>query len=40
LPPLHRGEKLDFIIEGIPKSSPPFEKERPGGVSGKAFSKS
>jgi hypothetical protein len=33
------GEKIESFIEGIEKSSPPFGKGRPGGISGNAFSK-
>jgi hypothetical protein len=35
-----KGEKAESFIEGIQKSSPPFEKGRLGGISGNAFSKS
>jgi len=30
---------MESLIEGIQKSSPPFAKGRPGGISGNAFSK-
>jgi hypothetical protein len=36
--PFPKGEETEFSI-GFPRSSPPFEKGRPGGVSGGAFSK-
>ena len=37
--PFSRGGKTEeFFIESL-KSSPPFEKGRPGGISGKAVSK-
>ncbi len=34
-----KGGKTDGILGSILKSSPPFEKGRTGGISGKAFSK-
>jgi hypothetical protein len=30
---------VEGILHRIPESSPPFEKGRTGGISGKAFSK-
>jgi hypothetical protein len=38
-PPFPKGEKVEGILHRIPQSSPPFEKGRTGGISGKAFSK-
>jgi len=38
LPPLHRGEKAESLIECTQKSSPPFGKGRPGGIYGKDVS--
>jgi len=37
--PLHRGKKEESFIEGIQKSSPPFEKGRPGGIYEPPFQK-
>jgi hypothetical protein len=37
--PFSKGEKAEGILHRIPQSSPPFEKGRTGGMSGKAFSK-
>jgi hypothetical protein len=39
LPPLHRGEKAEYFIEGIQKSSPPFEKGGREGFWGMPFQK-
>ena len=39
MPPLHRGEKEESFMEGIQKSSPPFEKGRAGGIYEPPFQK-
>jgi hypothetical protein len=39
LPPLHGGEKAESFIEGIHKSSPPFEKGGREGFLGMPFQK-
>jgi len=38
-PPFSKGEKEGSFSEGIPKSSPPFEKGRTGGISEPIFQK-
>jgi len=38
-PSLSKGGKDEIFQRASPKGSPPFEKWRPGGISGKAFSK-
>jgi hypothetical protein len=39
LPPLPRGEKEESFMEGLQKSSPPFEKGRTGGIYEPLFQK-
>jgi hypothetical protein len=38
-PPFPMGEKAEGIFPRIPQNTPPFEKGRTGGISGKAVSK-
>jgi hypothetical protein len=36
--PFSKGEKMKGILPRAPKNSPPLEKGRSGGISGKALS--
>jgi hypothetical protein len=38
-PPFPKGEREEFFIETIQKSSPPFEKSRTGGIYEPPFQK-